>query len=66
MMECMEIIEDRSTYYAINVIIELLSKVSVDTFVTFMDKYAKTYALLAEWVWKEEYLKLKEAGEASP
>ncbi len=31
-----------------------------------MDNYAKVYALLAERVWEEEYLNLKEASEASP
>jgi len=33
-MESMQIIKDRSTYYAINMIIDLLSKISVDTFVS--------------------------------
>jgi hypothetical protein len=31
-----------------------------------MDNYAKAYAPLAEWVWKEEYLNLKEAGQGRP
>jgi MoaA/NifB/PqqE/SkfB family radical SAM enzyme len=31
----------------------------------YMDNYAKGYAFLAERVWKEEYLNLKEAGEGS-
>ena len=34
MKKSMEIIKDQSTYYAINMIIDLLSKVSVDTFVS--------------------------------
>jgi len=34
MKKSMEIIKDRSTYYAINMIIDLLSKVSADTFVS--------------------------------
>ena len=32
----------------------------------YMDNYAKTYAPLADWVWKEEYLNLKEAGQGGP
>jgi len=31
----------------------------------YMDKYAKRYALLAERVWKEEYLNVKEVSQAS-
>ncbi len=32
----------------------------------YMDNYAKAYAPLADWVWKEEYLNLKEAGQGRP
>jgi ribosomal protein L31 len=31
----------------------------------YMDNYAKKYAELADVVWKEEYLNLKEGGEGS-
>ena len=32
----------------------------------YMDNYAKAYAPLADWVWKEEYLNLKEARQGKP
>jgi MoaA/NifB/PqqE/SkfB family radical SAM enzyme len=32
----------------------------------YMDNYAKAYAPLADWVWKEEYLNLREAGQGRP
>jgi MoaA/NifB/PqqE/SkfB family radical SAM enzyme len=32
----------------------------------YMDNYATAYAPVADWVWKEEYLNLKQAGQGNP
>jgi len=107
-MGSMENVKDKSTVYAINKIIDLLSSASVKRFINltcwgekltadpdvkrsiqiirgfltddthpgaeeiytfrskYMDRYAANYGELADRVWKEEHLNMKEAGEGGP